>query len=112
MKICTGVEILKFPKAGAQEIGRVRHGQVFGKLHSLVFGFRLTTNSQSSFAITITFLIQSDAISFVTVLGSPSVLVILALASTSVIDIYAGFEGGSLHGAVNKVTNLSSHLGL
>ena len=23
-----------------------------------------------------------------------------------------GFEGGSLHGAVNKVTNLSSHLGL
>ena len=89
------------------------HGQVFGKLHSLVLGFRLPTANQASRkAMTITFLILSDAISFGAVLGSPSVLVILALASTSVIDIYAGFEGGSLHGAVNKVTNLSSHLGL
>ena len=60
--------------------------------------------------MTSTFLILSDAISFGAVLGSPSVLAILAVASTS--DRHAGFEGGSLHGAVNKVTNLSSHLGL
>ena len=84
MKICTGVEILKFPKAGAQEIGRAGHSQVFGKLLSLVFGFRLPTANQAlRKAMTITFLIRSDAISFGAVRGSPSVLVILAVASTS-----------------------------
>ena len=78
----------------------------------LVLDFQPTANQVLRKAMTITFLILSDAISFEAVLGSPSVLDISAAASTSVIDIYAGFEGGSLHGAVNKVTNLSSHLGL
>ena len=78
----------------------------------LVLDFKPTANQALRKAMTMTFLIRSDAISFGAVLGSPSVLAILAIASTRVMDIYAGFEGGSLHGAVNKVTNLSSHLGL
>ena len=78
----------------------------------LVLDFQPIANQVLRKAMTITFLILSDAISFGAVLGSPSVLDISAAASTSVIDIYAGFERGSLHGAVNKVTDLSSHLGL